>query len=213
MRKLLTASAFLWSLAASAQSGAEITMPPHASQSGLFPFANRCLNAQAFKISAVPPEDWLKIEPATVRVGPDTSFAVRVTVNTSANLNLGKYRSSLMVVCTSCAATDPPCLQDAREFPIAMTIANVRAPGEFQPMATPSVPVPARTPEHVRIPIVPPDPPRSSRNRLLPFVALGLLATGVMVAIVALRGLFAVRATPEVVREMRAESERHQVRR
>ncbi len=104
MRKLVTTVAFLGSLAASAtaQSGAEITMPPKAEQSGLFPFANKCLTAQTFKISAVPPEDWLRVEPATVGVGPDSSFAVRVTVDTSGNRNLGKYRSSLMVVCTSC---------------------------------------------------------------------------------------------------------------
>ena len=168
MRKLITIIAFLSSLAAttSAQSGAEITMPPHASQSGLFPFSNKCLTAQTFKISAVPPEDWLRFEPASVGVGADSSFAVRVTVSTSGNRELGKYRSSLMVICTSCAATEPPCLMDAREFAISLTVANVRAPGEFQPMAEPSVPVPAVPPESARstMPIVQPDPPPTTAN-------------------------------------------------
>src|SRR3984957_20550273 len=192
MRKLVTTVAFLGSLAASAtaQSGAEITMPPKAEQSGLFPFANKCLTAQTFKISAVPPEDWLRVEPATVGVGPDSSFAVRVTVDTSGNRNLGKYRSSLMVVCTSCAATEPPCLLDSKEFPISLTIADVKAPGDFAPTAAPggfvptaapSVPLPAITAEGV-LPrsMIQPDPPPSARKRLLLLVALGLLATGVM---------------------------------
>jgi hypothetical protein len=224
----VTIAAFLWSLAAtaSAQSGAEITMPPNARQTGLFPFANICPTAQTFSISAAPPQDWLRPEPPTVEVGADSSFAVRVTVNTAADRSLGKYRSSVVVICTSCAGTEPPCLQDAKELAISLTVASVKAPGEFSPMAAPNVapPIPATTASAAPRLIIPTDPPPSKQKRLLPFVALGLLATGAMGGIVALRGLLArnklaVAQSNAAVgdkpleEQPRAESERHQVRR
>ena len=222
MRKRVTTAAFLWSLAATAgaQSGAEITMPPNATQQGLFPFANSCQTGQTFKISAEPPAEWLRIEPATVNVRPGTSFAVRVTVNTAGNRKLGTYNSSFHVICATCAATDPPCLQDAKEFAISMTVANVRAPGNFTPMAAPSVPPAASVPASPAIseaaiprPVIPADPPPSMYKRLLPFVVFGLLATGVMGGIVALRGLFASPPIRRSVGNMGAESERHRVKR
>jgi hypothetical protein len=193
MRRHVTIVVFLGSLAvtAAAQSGAEITMPPDSKQEGLFPFSNSCPSSQTYRVSVQPEAKWLRFEPPAVNVGPDTSFAVRVTANTSGIRNPGTYRTSLRVVCASCSASDPPCLQDAREFPISLTIANVGSPGEFQPTAAPPAP-PRATPESTpRLPLalISPDPPRAASLRWIPVVGFGLLVAGSIALVLAVRAL------------------------
>lgn len=211
MRKRLAIAAFLCILTAvaAAQSGADITMPPNARQTGRFQFSNNCLSGQTFRVAAEPQAEWLRFEPATVNVGPDTSFAVSVTVNTTGNRAPGTYRGNLKVFCASCAASEPPCLQEAKEFAINLTVANVRIPGEFQPIAEAPPPAPAPIPKKMSpAPFTPPDPPRRSFDRFIPFIGGGLLVVGAIGIVLALRGLLSGRAANGV---LGAESERHQV--
>jgi hypothetical protein len=162
-------------------------MPPNSHQTGQFPFANNCITVQTFKVTAHPQADWLRFEPSTVEVGPETSFSVQVTVSTAGNRTPGRYRSGLMVVCATCAATEPPCLQDAGDFPISLTIADIKTPGGFEPTAAPAPAVPQ--------PIVtPPDPPRLTLERFVPLIGGVLLAAGSVGMLVAVRGLYAGRA-------------------
>jgi hypothetical protein len=223
MSKRVTVAISLGCLAAAAnaQSGAQITMPPNARQTGLFSFANQCGSAQTYKASAEPPTDWLRLDPATIAAQPDATFGVRVTVHTTDSHQPGSYRSSLKLVCVSCAASDPPCLQVAKDLPIVLTVANVKVPGEFLPMMEAHAPVTVeKTQAAAPQPITPdtpqpitPDTPQPSRPRLLPWVAFGLSAVGVMGAMVAALSMLNRRAKHRTVRVSGAESERHQVRR
>jgi hypothetical protein len=215
MRQRVTTAVFLWSLAgtAAAQSGAQVTMPPNSRQTGKFAFPNHCLSGQTFKVTAQPGADWMRFEPSTVDVGPNTSFGVQVTVSTGGNRKPGSYRSALMVVCATCAGANPPCFQEGKEFPISLTVANVKAPGDFEPTAEPQVAVPPMSREPAPMPaVVSPDPPRRTAGRLVLWIAGALLVAGVLGILFALFALSG-RATRIAVGQMGAESERHQVRR
>jgi len=166
-------------------------MPPNSHQTGQFSFPNHCLSGQTFQVRAQPPADWLRFEPSTVEAEPDTSFDVRVTVNTAGNRKPGTYRSGLIVVCATCAASEEPCFQDAREFPIALTIADVKMPGAFEPTAEPAVAVsPAKPgPAAPRPVIVPQDPPQPTPKRFASLIGGGLMAVGAAGMLVAVHGL------------------------
>jgi hypothetical protein len=159
---------------------------------GQFPFANSCPTIQRFQVTAAPPAPWLRFEPSTANVAPGTSFAVQVLVNTSSLHTLGTYRTSLRVVCASCAGADEPCLQDAKEFPIDLTVANVKSPGEFEPTAAPAPPPPPPKPEsaeHRPVALISPEPLRFMHLPVLPMVGFGLLVAGSIVMLLAVRGL------------------------
>jgi len=84
-------------------------------------------------------------------VAPGTSFAVQVLVNYLQSPHAGgTYRTKPEVVCSSCAGTSEPCLQDAKEFPMRLTVANVKIAREFEPTAEPAEPPPPppQTGEH-----------------------------------------------------------------
>lgn len=186
----------LSSLAApgAAQSGAEITMPANSRQTAQFAFVNSCPTRQTFRITAEPPAEWLRFDPTSVDVERDRSFEVRVTVSTFVTRKPAVYRSKLRSVCASCAAGDPPCFQEATEFPIGLTIDNTRTtPGQFEPVAAPGDdPQPAQ-PD--RAPMPPLIRPQSVRPRKLdfPIAVAGLLAAGVAGIAVAARGLLSIR--------------------
>jgi hypothetical protein len=219
MRKRVTAIVFLGSLAATAaaQPGAEITMPPNSRQMGQFPFANNCPTSQRFQVSAAPPAPWLRFEPSTIIVAPGTSFAVQVLVNTSSLHTLGAYRTSLRVVCSSCAGADQPCLQDAKEFPIELTVADVKSPGEFEPTAAPAPPQPAKPEISAPRPValISPEPPRFTHLPVLAVVGFGLLAAGLITLLLAVRGLSSRAGPAGAARtaggDMRPESERREL--
>jgi len=214
-RKLFTA-ALVFSLAAAAepQASTTITLPPNTRQTGQFPVANTCPSSQIFKLSAQPPADWLRLQPDTVNVGPYSSSPVQLTVS-PANRALGSYRSAVKVVCLSCAAGDPPCQLDAREFPIEMTVANVRIPGDFQTIPEPVPAVSAITPPQAALPkpYIPPEQPKPSGNRVFLPVAGGLLAIGLIGMILAVRALTVGRKVGIGSGDLSSESQRHQVRR
>ena len=217
MLKFIARAAFFWGLTASAlaQSGAEITVAPNARQEGLFPFANSCPTAETFKIFAEPEEDWLRFEPASVDVGPNTSFAVRIKVNSNA-LKPATYRSNVMVVCSSCAANTPPCLQSARQFAVAMKVVPGATATGFVPMAHegPAAPRPAPQDHTSPTPLIAPAPPPAQPNRmLLPYIALAMLGIGLLGAVVALHGLMVGREQRSSRGQSNAESQRHQIRR
>ena len=155
-------------------------MPANSQQTGRFPLANNCITVQTFTVTAQPEVDWLRFEPSVVEIGPATSFDVQVTVNTAGYRKLGLYRSVLMLVCDTCAATAPPCLQEAREFPISLTIADAETAGELEPTSAPAVPRPI---------VTQPDPPRQTPQRFVPLIGGALLAAGSVGMFVALRGL------------------------
>jgi hypothetical protein len=219
MRIPVTTAAVFWSLAATAaaQSGVQITMPPNARQEGQVPFANNCPTAQTFKVSAEPQTRWLHFEPSTVDVSPNTSFGLRVTLNTAGNLAAGKYRTSLKVVCMTCPATDPPCLQDAKELAIGMTVANVKKTGPFEAM-TVAAPAPApavfTSPEtEPPQPFIPPDEPSTVKRSVAPLIGGIVLVIGAIGILVAVRGMVYGRPMRAAGAQSGAESERHQVRR
>jgi len=194
MRKRVTTIVFLGCLAvtAAAQSGAEITMPPNSRQMGQFPFTNSCPTIQTFQVTAAPPAPWLRFEPSTANVRPDTSFGVQVLVNTSGIGKLGKYRTSLRVVCSSCAGAKEPCLQDAKELPIDLTVANVKSPGEFEPTAEPTPAPPPPKQESAAagpVALISPEPLRFMHLPVLPMVGFGLLVAGSIAMLLAVRGL------------------------
>ena len=217
MSKFIARTAFLWGLTASAfaQSGAEITVAPNARQEGLFPFGNSCPTAETFRIFSEPDEDWLRFEPASVDVGPNTSFAVRIKVNSN-SLKPATYRSNVMVVCSSCAANTPPCLQSARQFAVAMKVVPGAAATGFVPMAHegPAAPRPAPRSETAPAPLIAPAPAPAQPNRmLLPYIALAMLGVGLLGAVVALHGLIVGREPRSSRGHSDSESQRHQVRR
>ena len=123
----------LLALCAAAQPAVEISMPPNSQHTGEVRFANRCPTTETFQIAARPEVDWLRFSPKTVDVAADTSFAFHITVNTSGNRRLGTYKSNVVVICASCAATEPPCLERAKELPIRLTVGTVGKPGRFEP--------------------------------------------------------------------------------
>jgi hypothetical protein len=216
MPKGFTAATILLSLAAwaSAQPGARITMPPNTRQTGQFPLANTCSSGQTFKLSSQPPADWLRLDPSTVNIAPNSSSQVRLTVN-SANRGLGRYRTAVKVACMTCAVSDPPCLQDAGDFPIELTVANGTAPGEFEPMpdSSAAVSAPLPSPAARPKPYIPPEEPRPSGHPVFLLAAGALLAMGLAGAVFALRALTVGSKAPRVSGELSAESERHRVRR
>ena len=216
MPKGFTTAAILLSLAAGAgaQPGVKIAMPPNTRQTGQFPFANTCSSGQTFKLSSQPPAEWLRLDPSTVNVGADSSFDVTVRVN-SGNRGLGTYRTAVKIICSTCAASEPPCLLDAREFPIEMTVAGVKTPGGFEPIRDSAAAVSATRPRQAAqpMPYIPPEQPQSSGNRVFVLVAGALLAMGLIGMVFAIRALTVGRKVRIVSGEMGAESERHQVRR
>ena len=198
---------------AHAQYGAEVTVPPNTHQAGLFPFANSCATLQTYKVSIPPADDWMRIEPPTVDVGPGTSFAVRVNVN-STGRKLGSYDSKLSIICTSCAGSSPPCLQSARDFAIRMNVARVMAPSEFAPIAGTDVPsLTEREPAETPHPIILEDPPRRPSMGYLPWIALTFLVVGLIGAVFALWSLFGMSSKNSSRTLTAAESNRHRVRR
>lgn len=198
---------------ASGQFGAEVTMPPNTHQTGLFPFANNCPTLQTYKISAPASDEWLRLEPSTVEVGPGTSFAVRVNVNSTGRKH-GAYGSRLSILCATCAASDPPCLQDTKDFPIRMTVASVMTPSEFTPIGVTDVPLLSEPePPTIPPPVIPFDPPQRQRFGLLPWFAITFLVIGLIGAVFALWGLFGGSGRHSHGRLTAAESQRHRVRR
>ena len=185
MLKVIARAALFWILTASTsgQSGAQFTLPPSSRQEGLVPFANNCPASQTYKISAGPLEHWLGVEPAAVDAGPNSSFAVRKA--SSEALKFGTYRSTVMVVCASCAASEPPCMQSAHA-------------GAFTPAisGTPATPWVAPEAELASAPLILPAlaPQSNNRTRLFSYIALGMLAIGLLGAVVALHGLIVGRA-------------------
>jgi hypothetical protein len=216
MRRDVTTAAILLGLAAAAagQTGSRITMPPNTRQTGQFPLTNTCPSSQTFKLSSQPPADWLRLEPSTVNVAPNSSSRVQVTVS-AANRALGSYRTAVKMVCVSCAASDPPCLMDAKDFPIELTVANVAKPGDFETIPDSPAAVPATTPPHAEqpMPYISPEQPRPSGNRVFLPMAGALLAMGLIGMVFAVRALTVGRKAPFANGEPSAESERHQVRR
>jgi len=216
MRKEFITATILLSLpaAAAAQTGTRITMPPNSRQTGQFPLTNTCSSSQTFKLSSQPPVDWLRLEPSTVNIAPNSSSQVQVTVS-AANRALGGYRTAVKMVCMSCAASEPPCLMDAKDSPIELTVANVAKPGDFETIPDSPAAVPATAPHHAAqpIPYIPSEEQRPPANRVFLLVAATLLATGLAGMVFALRSLTVGRKAPIVSGELSAESERHQVRR
>jgi hypothetical protein len=216
MRRELNTAAILLSLAATAgaQTGVRITLPPNGRQTGEFPVANTCPSGQTFKLSSEPPAAWLRLEPSTVNIAPNSSSQMQVTVS-AANRAPGSYRTAVKAVCMSCAASDPPCLLGAEEFPIELTVANVAKPSDFETIPDSPAAVPAATPLQTAQPMadIPPEEPRPSGNRAFLLVTGALLAMGLSGAVFAVRALTVGRKAPRVSGELSAESERHQVRR
>jgi hypothetical protein len=216
MRREVTAAAILLGLAAGAgaQTGTRITLRPNTRQTGQFPLANTCSSGQTFNLTTQPPADWLRLEPSTAIVGPNSSFQARLTVS-AANRALGSYRTAVRVVCMSCAASDPPCPLDAKELPIELTVANVGTPGDFETIPDSPAAVPATTPLQAEqpMPYIPPEAPRPSGKRVFLLVAGGLLAMGLIGGVFALRALTMGPKATIVRGKLSAESERHQVRR
>jgi len=188
-------------------------MPPDSRQTGRFPFLNSCPTAQMFKVSAQPPADWLRFDPATVEAAPGISFILRLMAN-SGNRPPGTYRTTVQLICVSCAASNPPCFQNAKELSVELTVANVRMPSEFEPIF--DSPAPAAAPASTAqppAPYVPPDPPPPSANRLIPVFAGALVVVGALGMVSAVWALSSGREVRLVSGRMSVESERHQVRR
>jgi hypothetical protein len=215
MRKEFITATILLSLpaAAAAQTGTRITMPPNARQTGQFPVTNTCPSGQTFKLSSEPPADWLRLEPSTVNIEPNSSSQVRLTVST-ANRAPGSYRTGVKTICMSCAASEPPCPVQANEFSVELTVANAGKPGDFEAITDAQAAVPAATPRaEMPTPYIPPEQPRPSGNRAFLLVAGVFLATGLIGVVFAVRALTVGRKAPVANGRPSAESERHQVRR
>jgi hypothetical protein len=220
MRQGVTIAAMVWSLAApaAAQWGARVTLPPHSRQSGKFHFANGCGNGQTFKASVDPSANWLHFEPATADVPPGSSSEVQVEVD-AGNRALGTYHSTLKVYCATCAASDPPCFQNAMEFALELTVANVAKPSEFA-LITPPPREEAR-PSSARsdgdagrpTPFVPAEPAPQRPSWFVPVVGGGALAVGAVGLVLSLRALWPKRGFGPVDGESAVESERHRVQR
>jgi hypothetical protein len=218
MRKRASMS-FLWILAASAaaQQRLEVRMPPNSRQAGQSAFANRCPSNQTYQVTALPAAGWLHLDPATVDVPGGTAFDVRITANTSGMLKPGTYQTSLMVLCATCASTDPPCLQGATELPITLTVADIKKPSEFELVADPAAPTSDVNPNNLvrRSPVLQePVPPESvpARAPLMPLAAGGVLILGGLGVVLARKGKSSTRRRTRVAEaEETAETERHRV--
>jgi len=216
MRKPVISAAIVYGIAlsAAAQPGARVTLPPGAWQTGQLRFANNCPLAESFQVSVEPPADWLKIEPSTVNVGKDSPFDLQVTVH-SREQALGTYRSAVKVFCSTCASNDPPCLLDATEVPIALTVANVGKPSAFEVIAQPGAdPDSPKIVERTRPKVyIPPEPSRSRATVLVPLIGGAVLMVAAVGLFLAWRGLSAKQTIRAIEGELAAESERHQVKR
>ena len=216
MRRDVTTAAILLGVAAAAagQTGTRIAMPPNTRQTGRFPLTNTCTSSQTFKLSSQPPADWMHLEPSTVNIAPNSSSQVQLTVSAT-NRALGGYRTAVKMVCMSCAASEPPCLMDGKDFSVELTVANVAKPGDFETIPDSPAAFPATAPPHAAqpMPYIPSEEQRPPANRFFVLVAAALLATGLIGAVFALRALTVGRKAPIVSGELSAESERHQVRR
>jgi hypothetical protein len=216
VRKRVTAIAFLCSLTAHAavDSGARISMPPNSQKTGRFSFVNHCPTNQTFRITAQPPADWLRFEPATVNARPNTSFDVRVTVKTSGRAKLGAFQSGIRVICAGCVASEPPCIEEAAEFPISLTVAEMKAPGDFEPIEVSAAPASA-TPTVAPKPAGLPAAPRRAIPRFFLLIGGAILAAGAVVLFLAVRELSSTARTERALQARRfaPESERHRVRR
>jgi hypothetical protein len=233
---------FLGAVSANAQPGVEISLPPNSHQTGQFTFANSCPTNQRFRVAAQPPAEWLQFDSPAVDVTPGNSFDFRFTVSTFGKIQPGNHRSSLVVVCTSCAGSDPPCLQTAQELPVSLTVGTTRSPGGFENTPSPAAATPSAIPEPSGSPTgaggngqnagaatsrpstTPGSPPASTpgNNVLIPFAAGGLLFAGVAGGLLVARAkaaskpATAVGGAPGSTRQPNSypvETERHQVRR
>jgi hypothetical protein len=231
---------FLGAVSANAQPGVEISLPPNSHQTGQFTFANSCPSNQRFRVTAQPPAEWLQFDFPAVDVTPGNSFDFRFTVSTFGKIQPGNHRSSLLVVCTSCAGSDPPCLQTAQELPVSLTVGTTRSPGGFENTPSPAAATPSAIPEPSGRPTgagqipnagtatsqpstTPGSPPASTpgNNVLIPFAAGGLLFAGVAGGLLVVRAkaaskpATAVGGAPGSTRQPNSypvETERHQVR-
>lgn len=206
--------AFLWGMAvsAAAQPGVTISMPPNAHQTAPFTFTNRCPTKQTYLITTHPQAEWLRFEPSTVEAGAATSFEVQVTVNTFGTQKQGAYQSSLAVVCSSCSASEPPCLVLAEDIPFSLTIANIEKAGEFVNTARPTAPAPnANAPTSTKS-IAPESKPIKRRFIPLAAVAVLLMIGATLTMLAAIRKLYYRSTPPDTDPQGPAESERHRVR-
>jgi hypothetical protein len=184
-----------------AQPGMQITMAPNSRQTGRVSFANSCPSAQTFEVAVRPEVDWLRLEPATVDVPANTTFEVHVTINTIADRRPGTRRSTIAMVCASCAASDPPCLQGAADFPVTVTVAGVAMPEAREPPASPPHAVPATPVNPIQSALAAPPPlaavrpPAAGLPAFVPIVAGALLVAGTVVSLLAIRALTTHRHT------------------
>lgn len=202
-------TAFLWSLAitASAQSRLEISMAPNSRQAGRLTFANSCPTRQVFQVTAQPPVPWLNFDHSTVDADAGTSFDVQITTNTFAARKIANYQSSVVVACSTCAANEQPCFQNAQVVPIRLKIADLKTAGEFEWFAEPAPAAPADTggsrPDDSAVPSLTPSGPPKTRGQFIPLAGGGLLAIGVAGALLAAKEKLSLR---------RAENERYGIR-
>jgi hypothetical protein len=116
-----------------------------------------------------------------------------------------------VMVCASCAVSEPPCFEIAQEVPVSLTVSGIQGPGRFEP--APPAPAPSPPPSVVENPkfagasrnngmapslapatLTPaaPDPPQS-RGRVPLLAGGGLLIAGVAGALMAAKARFRVR--------------------
>jgi hypothetical protein len=199
-------TAFLWSLAitAGAQSRLEISMPPDSRQAGRLTFANSCPTHQLFQVTAQPQVPWLSFDRSTVDADAGTSFDVQITTNTFATGKLGSYQSSVVVVCSTCAANEQPCFLNAQAVPIRLKVADIKTAGEFEWFAKPAPTTPAdpggSRPDESGVPSLMASDPSKTPGRFIPLAGGGLLAIGVAGALLAAKEKLSLR---------RAENERY----
>jgi hypothetical protein len=209
-----TTIALFLSLTAAAigQPGVEITVPPSSRRTGGFPFENSCQGHQTFQVTSQPHVEWLRFDPSSVEVHAYSSFAVQVTVTTAGNLPLGRYHSSVTVICDTCAASLPPCLQPAAVTPISLTVADIKAPGEFLPV-TPTLPEAAPGGRRRPVPELAFVMPPVEHQAKVAVLAFCFLLVGAMGTAVALRGLTTRKRIRRFADDEPVESDRHQIRR
>jgi hypothetical protein len=196
-RRLLILLLGMLPVTAAAQTGMQLTMAPNSRQTGRMTFANSCPTAQTFQLSVQPQVDWLRLEPAAVDVPANTTFDAQVTINTIADRRPGTRRSTVVMVCASCAASEPPCLQRAADFPVTVTVAGVAMPDVREPPARPAVPPPPVNP--IEQALAPPPPLAAVRPSapglpaFVPVAAGALLVAASVVSLLAIRALSAHR--------------------
>lgn len=212
MRKQISVAVVLsgFALAAAAQTGARLTLPTNSRQEGHFRFANMCPNTQTYRAITDPPVEWLHIESPTTNADSGTSFSVGVMVD-SAGLRMGPYKTSLRVICASCAVSDPPCFDVPKDFPLEVIVANVAVAGEFEPIIPPPPVIPRTDPPKIPEPYVPPAAPPQHRYVFIPVVGGGLLLVAMAGMVFAMRALASSRRGE--FEDASAESHRHHVRR